>query len=88
MDVVADKALQAVKQTGMKKLVMAGGVAANSRLRTKLSELCRRRGIDLYRPRPGLCTDNGAMVACAAYYKYKSGQTGSLEMDASPSMPL
>ena len=88
MDVVAEKAIQAVKQTGMKKLVMAGGVAANSRLRGKLSALCEKEGIALYRPRPALCTDNGAMVACSAYYKYKSGQQGSLDMDASPSMPL
>ena len=88
MDVVAEKAMQAVKQTGMKKLVMAGGVAANSRLRDKLSALCEKEGVELYRPRPALCTDNGAMVACAAYYKFKSGQRSSLEMDASPSMPL
>lgn len=88
MDVITEKAVQAVKQSGMKKLVMAGGVAANLRLRTKLSELCGRSGIELYRPRPSLCTDNGAMVACSAYYKYKSGQRGSMEMDANPSMPL
>ena len=73
MDVVAEKAIQAVSQSGMKKLVMAGGVAANSRLRDKLGALCEKEGIALY---------------CAAYYKYKSGQRGSLEMDASPSMPL
>ena len=88
MDVVTEKAVQAVKASGMKKLVMAGGVAANSRLRTKLGQLCDRSGIELYRPRPSLCTDNGAMVACSAYYKYKSGQRGTMEMDADPGMPL
>ena len=88
MDVVAEKAVQAVARSGMKKLVMAGGVAANSRLREKLGALCEKEGIELYRPHPALCTDNGDMVACAAYYKYQSGQKGSLDMDASPSMAL
>ena len=64
------------------------GLASMSRLRAKLSALCEKEGIELYRPNPALCTDNGAMVACSAYYKYKSGQEGSLDMDASPSMPL
>ena len=54
------------------KFRFTGGVAANSRLRAKLSALCEKEGVELYRPSPALCTDNGAMVACSAYYKYKS----------------
>lgn len=88
MDVITEKAVEAVKASGMKKLALAGGVAANSRLREKLAELCEKEGIQLYRPHPALCTDNGAMVACAAYYKYKNGETDGLDLDASPSLPL
>lgn len=88
MDVITEKAVDAVKASGMKKLALAGGVAANSRLREKLGALCEKEGIQLYRPHPALCTDNGAMVACAAYYKYKNGETNGLDLDASPSLPL
>ncbi len=88
MDVITEKAVDAVKASGMKKLALAGGVAANSRLRAKLADLCEKEGIQLYRPHPALCTDNGAMVACAAYYKYKNGETDGLDLDASPSLPL
>jgi len=88
MDVITEKAVEAVKASGMKKLALAGGVAANSRLREKLADLCEKEGIQLYRPHPALCTDNGAMVACAAYYKYKNGETDGLDLDASPSLPL
>ena len=88
MDVITEKAVDAVKASGMDKLAMAGGVAANSRLREKLGALCEKEGIKLYRPHPALCTDNGAMVACAAYYKYKNGETDGLDLDASPSLPL
>lgn len=88
MDVICDKAVHAARIMKQDKLVLAGGVAANSRLREKLGELCKQEGICLYRPAPLLCTDNGAMVACAAYYKYmKSGEDG-LEMDADPGLPL
>ena len=88
MDVITEKAVDAVKASGMDKLAMAGGVAANSRLREKLGALCEKEGIQLYRPHPALCTDNGAMVACAAYYKYKNGETDGMDLDASPSLPL
>ena len=88
MDVITEKAVDAVKASGMKKLALAGGVAANSRLREKLADLCGKEGIQLYRPHPALCTDNGAMVACAAYYKFKNGETDGLDLDASPSLSL
>ena len=88
MDVICDKAVHAAKIMKQDKLVLAGGVAANSRLREKLGELCKQEGICLYRPAPLLCTDNGAMVACAAYYKYKKDGADGLDMDADPSLPL
>ena len=88
MDVVVKKAIEAVKQKQEDKLVLAGGVAANSKLRQMLQEACDREGIRLYRPDPVLCTDNGAMIGSAAYYKYKSGKTDDLDLEAYANLPL
>ncbi len=88
MDVVVKKAVEAVKQKQEDKLVLAGGVAANSKLRQMLQEACDREGIRLYRPDPVLCTDNGAMIGAAAYYKYKSGKTDDLDLEAYANLPL
>ncbi len=88
MDVVVKKAIEAVKQKQEDKLVLAGGVAANSKLRQMLQEACDREGIRLYRPDPVLCTDNGAMIGAAAYYKYKSGKTDDLDLEAYANLPL
>ena len=63
VDVLLLKSLRACKETGIDRLVIAGGVAANSRLRTVATERCERAGVRLHIPSPGLCTDNGAMVA-------------------------
>ena len=67
---------------------MAGGVAANSRLREMLQKACDKEKIELFRPSPVLCTDNGAMIAAAGYYKYKTAGADDLTMDATPSMEL
>jgi N6-L-threonylcarbamoyladenine synthase len=63
VDVLLDKAIKAAKQTGISKLIIAGGVAANSRIRVVAEERCIKNGINLAIPAPKLCTDNGAMVA-------------------------
>ncbi|MEA4923634.1 MAG: tRNA (adenosine(37)-N6)-threonylcarbamoyltransferase complex transferase subunit TsaD [Eubacteriaceae bacterium] len=88
LDVIVDKAVGAAVDRGADKLVIAGGVAANSRLRDMLKERCEEKGIKLYVPSPVLCTDNGAMIGCAAYYKYKAGETDDLALDAVPGLPL
>jgi len=82
------KAVGAAKEMNKDKLVLAGGVAANSRLREKLQEECQKAGIKLYYPAPILCTDNAAMIGCAAYYMYKNGHYDDLDMDATASLPL
>ena len=64
------------------KLVVAGGVAANSALREGLAKAATEHGIDLYIPDPVLCTDNGAMIGAAAYYKYRASGPDSLDLDA------
>ena len=86
IDVIVEKAISAAKLRGEKKLVLAGGVAANSHLRAKLEKACTANGIKLYRPAPILCTDNGAMIAAAAYYKYQEKGADDLTIDASPSL--
>lgn len=88
LDVVIDKTVAAVSEAGEDRLVMAGGVAANSKLRHDLGEACRAKGIELYVPEPVLCTDNGAMIAAAAYYKYKKQGADDLYMDAFADLPL
>ena len=69
LDVIIQKTIAAVQERGEKRVVMAGGVSANSHLREQMQAACDANGIRLYRPDPVLCTDNGAMSAAAAYYK-------------------
>lgn len=88
LDVVVDKTMMAVRSMKKDRLVIAGGVAANSRLREELGEACKKEDIRLYAPEPVLCTDNGAMIAAAAYYKYKKQGADDLHMDAYADMPL
>ena len=65
-DVLVTKCLKALKKTGNKSLVAAGGVSANKQLRARLTEACRRRDVKVFFPPQNLCTDNGAMIAAAA----------------------
>ncbi|MDD7020202.1 MAG: tRNA (adenosine(37)-N6)-threonylcarbamoyltransferase complex transferase subunit TsaD [Hornefia butyriciproducens] len=88
LDVLVDKTMLAAEQTRADRLVTAGGVAANSRLRKMLAEACGVRGIRLYMPEPVLCTDNGAMIAAAAYYKYRMQGPDDLSLDAYANLPL
>lgn len=88
MDVIVEKSVAAVKHRGEDRLVLAGGVAANSKLRQMLGEACRANGITLYRPATELCTDNAAMIGAAAYYKYRSKGADGLDLDAYASMKL
>lgn len=82
MEVITMKAIDAAKKYGRNKLALAGGVAANSLLRTMMEEACKKEGIQFFRPEPILCTDNGAMISCAAYYRYKDGYVDDLNLDA------
>lgn len=88
VDVLVKKAVDAALEKGDKKLVLAGGVAANSRLRQALSQECDRKGIKLYLPDLALCTDNAAMIGVAAYYKYKMLGGDDLLIDACPNLPF
>ncbi|MDI6617947.1 MAG: tRNA (adenosine(37)-N6)-threonylcarbamoyltransferase complex transferase subunit TsaD [Clostridiales bacterium] len=88
VDVLVDKTLQVLKIKGSNILAVAGGVAANSRLRDKLAKECSKRGIKVYFPPIILCTDNAAMIASAAYFEYLKGNTSDLSLNAVPYLDL
>jgi N6-L-threonylcarbamoyladenine synthase len=89
VDVLLLKALAACKQTGIDSLVIAGGVAANSRLRELAEQRCEKAGIQLRIPAPALCTDNGAMVAALGSLLVSAGRAPAAEaIDADSSLPV
>ena len=88
-DVLTRKAVLACREHGVQNLQIGGGVAANSRLRAMAQERCDAAGITLRVPRPGLCTDNGAMVAALGAQMVLKGRTPSeLDLPADSSMPV
>lgn len=89
VDVLLLKSLAACKASGIDSLVIAGGVAANSRLRTVAEARCEKAGIRLRIPAPGLCTDNGAMVAALGALMVSAGRAPSpIAFDADSSLPV
>ena len=89
VDVLTMKAVAACKSHGVDHLVIGGGVAANSRLRAVAEQRCEAAGIRLRVPRPGLCTDNGAMVAALGARLVEAGLPPSgIDIPADPSMPM
>ncbi len=89
VDVLTRKALQACRQYDVKDLLIGGGVAANSRLRALARERCDAAGVRLRVPRPGLCTDNGAMIAALGSELVASGVSPSrLDIPADSSLPV
>ncbi len=88
VDVLVEKAMRAVDATGLSTIALAGGVAANSGLRKALKAACDKRGIRMCRPDPVLCTDNGAMIGCRAYYMAQAGDYAPLTLNADPRLPF
>ena len=80
---IAKKVDEALKLTGEKKMVLCGGVAANSHLRAAVLEACQNNGATLYMPPVSLCGDNGAMVAMQGYFEFIAGRRASLDLNAS-----
>ena len=87
-DSLVPRAIAAVKEKGYKKLVAAGGVAANSRIRADLERAAKENGIELFIPPLKLGGDNGAMVGAQAYYEYLAGTTAGSDLNAFASMEL
>ena len=88
VDMLVEKTLKAAKENSVSQIVVAGGVAANSSLRTRMLEETKKQGIHLYLPGMGLCIDNAAMVALAGYLHYKQGDRSRLDLNPRASMPL
>ena len=80
--IITKKTKNAIKEYGVKNLVVAGGVAANSALRESLSKMAEEEGINFTYPELKFCTDNAAMIGAAAYYAYKLGKTSDLTLNA------
>jgi len=91
VDVLVRKALSACEQESLDRIVLTGGVAANGYLREKLRSAAQVSGINVYVPKPVFCTDNGAMIACAGYYRHKfcpSSGESPLSLDAHANFPF
>ena len=88
IEVIVNKSMAALDLTGYNGLAVAGGVACNSCLRARMQEACDKRGAKLYIPSPIYCTDNGAMIAMAAYHKAKAGKFASLRLDVWPGLNM
>lgn len=88
VDVLVEHSMQAVKEYGLKKFAIAGGVASNSSLREAFVRECGARQIDFYCPSPIFCTDNAAMIGTAAYYEYLKGVRHGYDLNAVPNLTL
>ena len=88
VDTLVKKSVKALKQTGLRRLVIAGGVSANKRLRERLEADLAKIKATVYYAEPALCTDNGAMIAFAGYQRLKSGQSEGLSVTTTPRWPM
>ncbi|RMG70903.1 MAG: tRNA (adenosine(37)-N6)-threonylcarbamoyltransferase complex transferase subunit TsaD [Nitrospirae bacterium] len=88
VDVLVRKTERAALKEGLKTIVLSGGVAANRRLRQKMTEMAEERGFSLIVPPASLCTDNAAMIAAAGYYYYKKGLFAPLDITATAHLPI
>ena len=76
------RTMQALAQTGRKKLVIAGGVAANSRIRAEFAAQTKQAGVELFVPPLRLCGDNASMIGAQAYYEYLAGNVADQTLNA------
>jgi N6-L-threonylcarbamoyladenine synthase len=88
VDTLGIKCKRAIQQTGIKTLVAAGGVSANTQLRKRLREVCDKEGAEVFYPRPEFCTDNGAMIAYAGALRLQAGAGEALGFEGRARWPL
>jgi len=85
---LADNTFEAARREGAKKIALAGGVSANGLLRDEFIKRGKAAGVEIFLPDPAYCTDNAAMVASAAYYRYLRGERAGLDLNAHAVLPL
>ena len=88
VDTIRIKCERAMEQTGLDRLILAGGVSANTELRARLGDSARKHHRQVYYPPLHLCTDNGAMIAYAGYLRLQHGHQESLSIDVRPRWPM
>ena len=88
VDAIVSHTIEAAKMYRMDKVALAGGVASNSALRQAMKERCEAAGLKFYYPSPILCTDNAAMIGCAAYNEYLAGTRHGLDLNAVPNLKI
>ena len=88
VDVLVEHSMEALRESGLKKFALAGGVASNTALRAAMQKACEDEGISFYMPSPVLCTDNAAMIGAAAYYEYLKGSFSDFYLNAVPNLKL
>jgi N6-L-threonylcarbamoyladenine synthase len=88
VDVLVSRTILAAKNYDMKKVAIAGGVAANSALQKTMQAACIENGLKFYHPSPIYCTDNAAMIGAAAYYEYIKGRRSGLDLNAVPNLKI
>ena len=87
-EVLSEKAIALCKELHINRLSIAGGVAANGKLREKMEEKAKQEGMEFFCPKLILCTDNAAMIAAAAYHEWKKGNFAGHDVNAYPSLSL
>ena len=88
VEVGVRKTVAAAEEHGVEQVLLAGGVAANSRLRESMAQACEKAGLRLLAPTPVLCTDNGAMIAAAGWNRLIRGERSPLDLRADPGLAL
>ena len=88
IETLVEKTMDAAQYSGMQTIVAAGGVSANSGLSAAMNKACAEHGYTFYRPEPVLCTDNGAMIGCRAYYMALAGKFADLTLNAKPALAI
>ena len=87
-EIITEKTIRAAEEYGYKKIALAGGVSANSGVRSALAKACAERGFEFYMPELKLCGDNAAMIACQGSYNFAAGITADESLNAVATMPM